>query len=173
MNTVDIIIFLTLAVGFILGFKDGFVRKLIGIIGLLVAVILTALLAKKFGRVIESLLDIELYLSEIIAGLIIFLGTVLIFSILKRVIHPFDKVNGLINQLVGGAVGVIQLLFFISAVLLLLNIFDVPKKEVQDSSLLYNSTYSVIPFTINYLKDYTPSTEEIIKNYINQKDSLE
>lgn len=173
MNTVDIIIFLTLAVGFILGFKDGFVRKLIGIIGLLVAVILTALLAKKFGRVIESLLDIELYLSEIIAGLIIFLGTVLVFSILKRVIHPFDKVNGLINQLVGGAVGVIQLLFFLSAVLLLLNIFDVPKKEVQDSSLLYNSTYSVIPFTINYLKDYTPSTEEIIKNYINQKDSLE
>lgn len=173
MNTIDIIIFITLAIGFILGFKDGFVRKLIGIIGLLVAVILTALLAKKFGRVIENLLDIELYLSEIIAGLIIFLGTVLVFSILKRVIHPFDKVNGLINQLVGGAVGVIQLLFFLSAVLLLLNIFDVPKKEVQDSSLLYNSTYSVIPFTINYLKDYTPSTEEIIKNYINQKDSLE
>lgn len=173
MNTIDIIIFITLAIGFILGFKDGFVRKLIGIIGLLVAVILTALLAKKFGRVIENLLDIELYLSEIIAGLIIFLGTVLVFSILKRVIHPFDKVNGLINQLVGGAVGVIQLLFFLSAVLLLLNIFDVPKKEVQDSSLLYKSTYSVIPFTINYLKDYTPSTEEIIKNYINQKDSLE
>ncbi len=172
MNTVDIIIFLTLAIGFILGFKDGFVRKLIGILGLLVAVILTALLAKKFGTVIENLLDIEIYLSEIIAGLIIFLGTVFIFSILKRVIHPFDKVNGLINQLVGGAVGVIQLLFFLSAVLLLLNIFDFPKKETQESSLLYNTTYSVIPFTINYLKDYTPSTEEIIKNYINQKDSL-
>lgn len=173
MNTIDIIIIITLAIGFILGFKDGFVRKLIGILGLIVAILVTALFSSRLGVIIESLFDIELYLSEIIAGIILFLGTVLIFSILKRVVHPFDKVNNLINQIVGGVVGVIQLLFFLSAVLLLLNIFDVPDKNVQDSSLLYYNTYNVIPFTINSLKDYTPSTEEIIKNYINQKDSLQ
>lgn len=173
MNTVDIIILITLIIGFILGFKDGFVRKLIGIIGLIAAVVLTALFFEQLGLVIESVFDIELYLSEIIAGIIIFLGTVLLFSILKRIVHPFDKVNNLINQLVGGVVGVIQLLFFLSAVFLMLNIFSVPDKEVQDSSLLYHSTYNTIPFTINYLKDYTPSPEEIIKNYINQKDSLQ
>lgn len=172
MNTVDIIIFIVLIIGFILGFKDGFVRKLIGILGLIAAVIFTALFFEKLGTYIEYLFEIELYLSEIIAGTIIFLGTVLIFSILKRIVHPFDKVNNLINQIVGGIVGVIQLLFFLSAVFLLLNIFDVPDKKVQDSSLLYRTTYGAIPFTINYLKDYTPSPEEIIKNYINQKDSL-
>lgn len=172
MNTVDIIIFLALAIGFILGFKDGFVRKLIGITGLVVAILLTALFSSRLGVVIENVFNIELYLAEIIAGIVLFLGTVLIFSIIKRVVHPFDKVNSLLNQFVGGAVGVIQLLFFLSAVLLLLNIFDVPDKKVQDNSLLYHSTYNVIPFTINSLKDYTPSTEDIIKNYINQKDSL-
>ncbi len=173
MNTVDIIIFITLVVGFILGFKDGFVRKLIGILGLIVAVLVTALFSSKLGLIIENIFGIELYLAEIIAGLILFLGTVVVFAILKRVVHPFDKVNNLINQIVGGVVGVIQLLFFLSAVLLLLNIFDFPNKKVQDSSLLYHSTHDVIPFTIDYLKDYTPSTEEIIKNYIIQKDSLQ
>lgn len=173
MNTVDIIIFITLLIGFVLGFKDGFVRKLIGILGLISAVIITAMLSSKLGLLIEELFDIELYLSEIIAGIVLFLGTVLIFSLLKRVVHPFDKVNNLLNQLVGGAVGVIQLLFFLSAVFLLLNIFEVPGKKTQDDSFLYHHTYNVIPFTINFMKDYTPSTEEIIKNYINQKDTLQ
>jgi membrane protein required for colicin V production len=173
LNTVDIIIFIVLLVGFILGFKDGFVRKLIGLLGLIVAVLLTALFSSRLGVVIENIFDIELYLAEIMGGIILFLGTILIFAILKRIIHPFDKVKSLINQLVGGAVGAIELLFFLSAVLLLLNIFNIPDKKVQDNSLLYNHTYNVIPFTINYLKDYTPSTEEIIKNYINQKDSIQ
>lgn len=173
MNTVDIIIFITLLIGFVLGFKDGFVRKLIGILGLISAVIITAMLSSKLGLLIEELFDIELYLSEIIAGIVLFFGTVLIFSLLKRVVHPFDKVNNLLNQLVGGAVGVIQLLFFLSAVFLLLNIFEVPGKKTQDDSFLYHHTYNVIPFTINFMKDYTPSTEEIIKNYINQKDTLQ
>lgn len=173
MNTIDIIILIVLVIGFILGFKDGFVRKLIGILGLIVAVLLTALFSSRLGIFIESVFNIELYLSEIIAGIILFLGTVLVFTILKRIVHPFDKVNNLINQIVGGTVGVIQLLFFMSAVLLLLNIFNVPEKKVQDDSVLYYYTYNVIPFTIDYLKDYTPSTEEIIKNYINQKDSLQ
>lgn len=172
MNTIDIIILITLVIGFILGFKDGFVRKLIGILGLIAAVLITALFSGRLGIIIEQVFNIELYLSEIIAGIILFLSTVLIFAIIKRVVHPSDKVNNLINQLVGGAVGVIQLMFFLSAVLLLLNIFDVPDEKVQKSSLLYHNTYNIIPFTINYLKDYTPSTEEIIKNYINQKDSI-
>lgn len=172
MNTLDIIILITLVIGFILGFKDGFVRKLIGILGLIVAVLVTALFSGRLGVIIEQVFNIELYLSEIIAGIILFLGTVLIFAIVKRLVHPSDKVNNLINQLVGGAVGVIQLMFFLSAVLLLLNIFNVPDEEVQESSFLYHNTYNIIPFTINYLKDYTPSTEEIIKNYINQKDSI-
>lgn len=172
MNTIDIIILITLIIGFILGFKDGFIRKLIGILGLIVAVLVTALFSGRLGLFIENIFGIELYLSEIIAGIFLFLGSVLIFAIIKRVVHPSDKINSLVNQLVGGAVGVIQLLFFLSAVFLLLNIFNVPDKKVQESSLLYSNTYNIIPFTINYLKDYTPSTEEIIKNYINQKDSI-
>jgi uncharacterized membrane protein required for colicin V production len=73
---------------------------------------------------------------------------------------------------VGGLVGVIQLLFFLSAILLLLNIFNFPDKKTQESSLLYDYAYGVIPTSVNFLKNYTPSTEDIIKDYINQKDSL-
>ena len=84
-----------------------------------------------------------------------------------------DRVNNLINQIIGGFVGVIQILFFVSALLLLLNIFDFPDKKTQSSSMFYKFAYGVIPTSINYLKNYTPSTEDVIKDYINQKDSIQ
>ena len=160
-------------VGFLLGFKDGFVRKLIGITGFIAAVAIAVLLSSTVGRFIESALGIEFYLAEIMAGLLLFIIIMIVTTILKRVIHPFDKVNNLINQLVGGFVGVSQLLFFISAIFLLLNIFDFPDKQNQDSSLLYKYAYGVIPSSINFLKNYTPDTEDVIKDYINQKDSIQ
>jgi membrane protein required for colicin V production len=160
-------------VGFLLGFKDGFVRKLIGIIGFISAVAIAILLSTTVGRFIESALGIEFYLAEIMGGLLLFIVIMIVTTILKRVIHPFDKVNNLINQLVGGFIGVVQLLFFISAIFLLLNIFDFPDKKTQNTSILYKYAYGVIPSSINFLKNYTPDTEDVIKDYINQKDSIQ
>lgn len=173
MSFLDIIIIVALAIGFLLGFKDGFVRKLIGIIGFITAVVIAILFSTFVGRLIESTFGIEFYLAEIMAGLLLFIAIMIVTTILKRVIHPFDKVNNLINQMVGGFVGIIQLLFFISAIFLLLNIFDFPDKKTQNSSLLYKYAYAFIPSSIDFLKDYTPSTEDVIKDYINQKDTLQ
>lgn len=160
-----------MVIGFILGFKDGFVRKLIGITGFIVAIILAVLLSNSFGKFIDSVFGIEYYLAEILGGVIVFVAIMIVTTILKRVVHPFDKVNNLINQLVGGFVGVIQLLFLMSAILLLLNIFNFPSKKTQNSSTLYKYAYGIIPTSINFLKDYTPNTEDLIKDYINHKDS--
>jgi membrane protein required for colicin V production len=173
LNYIDIIIILAIAIGFLLGFKDGFVRKLVGIIGFIAAVTIAILFSSFVGRLIETTLGIEFYLAEIMAALILFIAIMIVTTILKRVIHPFDKVNNLINQLVGGFVGILQLLFFMSAIFLLLNIFDFPDKETQSSSIFYYYTYGFIPNSIDFLKDYTPSTEDVIKDYINQKDSLQ
>ncbi|WP_337865614.1 CvpA family protein [Ignavibacterium sp.] len=173
MNTIDLIIVIAALIGFILGFKDGFLRKLIGVVGIVTAVFLAAYFKSHLGRFIESSFGIEYYLAEIMAGLIIFFVTILVFSVLKRVIHPFDKINSLINQIIGGVVGILQFLIFLSAVFLLLNIFDIPEKPARKKSLFYEPTYSIIPSAFNLLKDYTPSTEEIIKNYINEKDTIQ
>lgn len=172
MSIIDILIGGAVIIGFVLGYKDGFVRKIVGLIGIAVAIITVIFFADDLGFMIEAAFGIEIYLAEIIGAIVIFLGILILFTILKRVVHPFDKVNNLINQLIGGAVGVLQLLFFLSAVFLLLNIFEIPEEKAKENSVFYQPTHDLIPFTIDYLKDYTPSTEEIIKNYINEKDTL-
>lgn len=172
MTILDIVIIAVLLIGFILGYKDGFIRKLIGLIGLAVAIFLAVFFATAVGRFIESFLGIEFYLSEIIGGAAVFLLVMIVISILKRIVHPFDKVNNLINQILGGAVGFIQVLFFLSAVFIILKIFDLPGEETTKSSLVYTPVYRVIPFTIDYLQDYTPDSKKLIKNYIIEKDSI-
>ena len=172
MSILDIIILLVLAVGFILGYKDGFIRKLIGLIGFVLAVYLGITFSKELGSIIESVLGIEIYLAEIIGGITIFIIIIIIFSLLKRFIHPFDKVNNFVNQITGGIVGAIQILYFLSAFFFLLNVFNVPDKESKKSSVLYEKVYNVIPLTIDYLTDYTPATKKLIKDYINDKDTI-
>lgn len=171
MILLDALIIVGVILGFILGFKDGFIRKLIGLIGFVLACVAAVFFAGKLGLLIESLFGIEYYLSEIIGGLIIFFSIITIFVILKRVVHPFDKVNNLLNQIVGGIVGSIQILFFLSAIFIIVNIFDLPDKKTKEQSIFYETTFKVIPFTIQYLSYYTPQPRKIIEDYINEKDT--
>lgn len=171
MILLDALILISVLVGFILGFKDGFIRKLVGLVGFVIAVVAAVFFAGKLGLMIESLFRIEYYLAEIIGGILIFFSILTIFMFLKRVVHPFDKVNNLINQIVGGLVGSIQILYFLSAIFIIVNVFNEPDKETRDKSLFYFSSYEVIPLTIKYLSQYTPQPRKLIEDYINGKDT--
>lgn len=171
MNYIDVFLLIVIAIGFILGYKDGIIRKLIGLAGFILAVYFAIILAGSLGKAIENVFGIEYYLSEMIAGAVIFLSIVLIFSIIKRLVHPYDKVNNLLNQMLGGFVGVVQLLFFVSAFLYLLNIFGFPDKRTSQSSLLYSPVYHIIPAAVDMVGGYTES-KKIIKEYIIEKDTL-
>lgn len=172
MSILDLILIFFIIVGFILGYKDGLIRKLIGLIGLAIAVFLAIMFAFKLGRVIESVTGIEIYLSEIIAGILIFLVVLLIFSVVKRFVHPFDKVNNIVNQIIGGIVGGIQILFFLSAFLIILNVFNTPGSESRNNSVLYDKVYNIIPATIDYLSKYEAKPKKVFKEYIMDKDTL-
>ncbi|MBI9072295.1 MAG: CvpA family protein [Melioribacteraceae bacterium] len=166
MSYLDIIIFVVILIGFLLGYKDGLVRKIIGIIGFILALVLAFKFAKVSGAFISPVFNDEIYLSEIVAGILIFLITVIIISILKRIIHPVDKVNRFINQLLGGISGAVQIVFFISGFLLFLNIFNFPNEKDANESYLYSKVYNVLPFTIDFILGKDTDTKNIIKDFL-------
>ena len=171
MILLDALIITGVLIGFILGFKDGFVRKLIGILGFAIAVVSAVLFSRNLGLFIENIFGIEYYLAEIIAGVLIFFGVLAIFMFLKRVVHPFDKVNNLINQIIGGIVGSAQIIFFLSAIFIIVNVFNLPEKTTREQSILYYPTYRAIPLTIEFISNYAPQPRKFIEDYINEKDS--
>ena len=137
MNYIDFILIGIVLVGFILGYKDGLVRKIIGLLGLIVAIYIAISYSDTLGEYLSPMFNDENYLAKIISGIILFLATILAFAIIKRLIHPTDKVNKFLNQLLGGIAGAAQIVFLTSVFLLLLNIFSFPKKEDVEQLGIY------------------------------------
>lgn len=173
MNFLDIVLIIVLLVGFILGYKDGLARKIIGFIGFCLAIYLSMSFSDEVGIFIFETFGTEIYLAKIFGGVIIFLIIIFITSILKRVIHPFDKVNNLVNQITGGLIGLIQIVYFLSAALFLMGIFSFPSEDTISNSMLYSKIYDILPDTLEYLSDYTPDTKELIKELIIDQDTLQ
>ncbi|MCH7827724.1 MAG: CvpA family protein [Bacteroidetes bacterium] len=165
MNILDIIIFAVFLIGFALGYKDGLIRKLIGLVGLALAIYLAAKYVEPVGKTLANLTGLEIYFSKIIAGIFLFFVIISIFSFIKRVIHPFDKVNNFINQLLGAIVGSAQLLFFLSAVFFILSMFGLPEESSTKGSLFYRTVYNILPETVSLLNDYTPAPKKFFDNY--------
>ncbi len=171
MNYFDYIILAVLTVGFILGFKDGMVRKIIGLLGIVIGIIVAIKYSGFIGSLISPIFNDEIYLAEIVAGFLIFVGIIFIASLIKRIIHPSDKVNKFLNQFLGGITGAIQILVFLSAFLLFLDIFSIPSSQVRDESLLYGKVYSIIPGAIDLIAGENENSRQFIKKYIEAKDT--
>jgi len=173
MNYIDYIIIAIVLIGFLLGFKDGLIRKVIGLIGLVAAIILAVNFSGGLGEYLATMFNNEIYLAKIVSGFVIFFATILAFSILKRLIHPSDKVNMFLNQLLGGIAGTIQIIFFLSLFLLLLNAISIPGEDDIEESLFYSPVYSVIPSTIDLIVGTDFKTEGFIKDYIDSRNNKE
>jgi len=172
LNYIDYILIGVILIGFILGYKDGLVRKLLGLAGLIAAIMLAVNYSGELGEQLAPMFKNELYLAKVISGILIFLGTILLVSILKRMIHPVDKVNKFINQFLGGLAGVLQMVFLLSVFMLLLNFMSFPDEEDQAESILYSSIYSVIPTTIELVAGKDFEAEGFLKDYIDSKNDI-
>ena len=95
-----------------------------------------------------------------------------IAAILKRVIHPLDKVSQFLNHFLGGITGTIQMFFFISAAMLLLNIFNFPNSEDRMESFAYERVYRVVPSAIDLLVGSKYDTKKFFEDYIEGKDKF-
>lgn len=170
MNYLDYIILLIVLIGFLLGFKDGLVRKIIGLAGLALAVLFAIEFSDELGAFLNPVFNNEIYFSNIVSGFIIFFLTILITSIVKRIVHPLDKVNRFVNQFLGGLTGTIQIIFFISGFFLFLNIFGVPGKDSRDDSLFYNTVSDIVPAAIDLILGDDSKTKDIFQEYIEGND---
>ncbi len=173
MNYLDYIIIAIILIGFILGYKDGIIRKIIGLAGLIAAIFLAVTYSGTLGEQLSPIFNNENYLAKIVSGILIFFATILIVAILKRVIHPADKVNKFVNQFLGGIAGTIQLIFLTSVLLLLLNILNFPNEKDKENSVLYSTVYGILPSTIDLIIGSDFKTEGFLKDYIESQSDKE
>lgn len=161
MNVIDIILGILLLLGFIRGFQKGFIIELAGIVALLAGIFG----GLEYGYIAETYLnkwtDWSSSNIEIASFFMVFLGIVVLVSILAKILTTIvhSIALGLINRIFGALFGVIKTGLFIFILLLIFDYINGEGRLISQTKL----ENSVVVGTIRELSStLLPSLEEFL-----------
>ena len=127
MSMVDIIILIFLIFGALIGFKRGFTRQLVSLVGIFVILILSFLLKNpisvflynhlpffNFGGIFKDITVLNILVYEVIAFFIVFFVLTIVFKLLLGITKIFEKILnatiilGIPSKILGAILGVVQ-----------------------------------------------------------------
>lgn len=141
MSVVDIIILIFLAFGALIGFKRGFTRQLVSLLGIFVILILSFMLKNpvsvflynnlpffNFGGIFKDITVLNILVYEVIAFFIVFFVLTLIFKLLLGVTKIFEKILtatiilGIPSKILGAILGIVQNFIYVFIILYILSL---------------------------------------------------
>lgn len=168
MSWIDIVVVLLTGASFYLGYKEGFIKKVFDIVGFFLGIFLAIKFAGAVGGVYKSLLGVADGSAGIIGGVTIFIFFQILTAIIVKATKIHDKVDHLLNKLVGGLIGATQVVIFLSAIFFFASKLSFPSETTTKSSLLYKTVTGVLPGIIEVI---VPSRAPgSIKKGTNQKE---
>ena len=154
MGVVDIIILIFLAFGALLGFKRGFTRQLVSLVGIFVIIILSYLFKNpisiflynnlpffNFGGIFKDITVLNVLVYEVIAFFIVFFVLTIVFRILVKITNVFEKllnatiILGIPSKILGAVLGVVQNLIYTFIVLYILSLPTFNLDIIKDSKV--------------------------------------
>lgn len=156
MTLLDIILAIPLGVFIFLGWKRGVIREAAALVGVLIGI----WAAVHFSRLVSSLLGLTGEHSILIAFFILFVGALVLASMLGRIAERVIKSlkMNLPNKIAGAALGMIKALCILSVILNGIIMIDKNEKlisrETRVESLLYTPVYSTGNELISSLKQF-------------------
>ncbi len=192
MFFLDMIIVLVLIFGFLIGFKRGFTRELVSLVGIVLITILafifknpiSVLLYKnlpffKFNYLIKGSSVLNILLYEVIAFLIVFIVLFIVLKIIIKLTNLFETilkmtiVLGIPSKILGGVVGVLKsyIIVFIVLYIMSLPAFAADMKETKIGDFMLNHSAVLSDITGNSVKVYYEIADliEEYKDKSNQK----
>lgn len=154
MGIVDIIILIFLAFGALIGFKRGFTRQLVSLVGIFVIIILSFLFKNpvsvflynnlpffNFGGIFKDITVLNILVYEVIAFFIVFFVLTIIFRILVKITNIFEKILnatiilGIPSKILGALLGVVQNLIYTFIILYILSLPTFNLTIIKDSKV--------------------------------------
>lgn len=139
MDITSIIILIILAFGALIGFKRGFTRQLVSLLGIFIVLVLSFMLKNpvsvffynnlpffNFGGIFKDITVLNILLYEIIAFFIVFSILMIILKILLTITKIFEKILnatiilGIPSKILGLVLGVVEAIIYIFIVLYVL-----------------------------------------------------
>ncbi len=171
MNLLDAIIILFISLFAWKGFRNGLVKEVFRIVGLVVAVFLAFKYANVAGNIIGALINIpEFYLP--------YVGFAILFILAQIGVHAtilfLDKLIQLLllsipNRFFGSLFGVLKSSLVVSILLIFLAGFGFPGNDIRKESFLYKpmllvapASYDIVARVLPGVKPYRESVERYL-----------
>lgn len=145
MHYVDAIFALVLCGFAFYGFKVGAVKAVTAIVALVVGLVFATRNMHTLGESFTLMWDVHAAVGTILAFVIVFFGVILIQIVLVQILWRPLKPTGLLSRLIGAGLGIVEGSIYISLVLILLNLYNKPSKQVREKSVTYSSFLKFAP----------------------------
>lgn len=157
METLDVILGMILIISFLFGLSKGFIKSVLSLFGIVVAVYLGIKLSGRPENYISRRFDLSTDLAQILSFLLIFILIMIIFSIAGKVLTRAAGIMmmGSINKLFGGLFSMLKYAFVVSVIFMFVNaseFYSILTKEKRDNSVLYKPIASLAPAILPELK---------------------
>jgi len=162
MSIIDLIILVPLGYFAVMGFKNGFVRELLGITGIILSIFLTFSYMNALADILISFNLVEKAYAPFASGVFIFIGTLASVQLAAWLIKKFlEKVYlSTANRILGLAFGTLKSGIIVSAMLILLAGFNVPDEQHRKASISYPYVLQLAPLAYNAIALVYPGSED-------------
>lgn len=163
MNILDIIILLPIAYFGWRGFMNGFIKEILSIAGIIIAVFLTFEYMGDVSRMFRPIFSSGNQ-ATIAAGIFIFVLTVALAQLIAYAAGKFMELINInfINKLVGLIFGALKSGIIVSAFLLLLAGFNLPGETSRSESVSYPYVIYLAPVVFDVVSSVYPGAENFI-----------
>lgn len=147
------------------GFRKGFLRKLLGIAGIIFGFILAVKFYDSLTPLLSKVIKENPAFVNVLSFLLI-IGIIYGASIwLARFIANMNSGTSIIDKILGTAVGFVQGLLVASVLLYNLSFANLPSAETRSSSLLYGTVTKIAPAMFDKILEYFPGLQDMYRDY--------
>lgn len=165
MNWLDLIIVLIITIPTFFGFRKGFLRKFLGIAGIILGFILAVRFYNPVSSFLHGIFSGDMLIIHVISFLLI-IGIVYGLSVwVARFIAGMNSGTSLVDKIAGILFGFLQGLILASVLLVNLSYVNLPGSDVRNSSILYSRVYKVAPAIFDKVISYSPNLAQIYQEY--------
>lgn len=160
MTVTDILILLGLLMFIIIGFRDGFMKKVFGIIGFWGGLIIATKFMGPLGDKVVEWFGFSDEISLITAFFAIFLFIVVAVNMSYRWFGQSNsESHKFVSRAAGAILGAVQGAVAISLILVMFSLIDIPDQETQEESLFYQQSIEVAPAVFDYSTQWIPESK--------------
>lgn len=168
MNTLDIIIAILVLIPALFGLKNGLLRSIFSLAGIILGLIFATRYNDKLASLF-SFLKADPKILNLIAFIVIIVFTYSVLIYIANKISRFNLVTRTIDRILGVILGLLKGLIIASLFLILTtNTFNFFSKADVDRSKLYSSVVNIAPAVYDLVKGFFPDA----KNFYEELNNL-